>query len=139
MREGQTTNVAAPRGKLRVVTFDQPQRLDLAFSRDQADKVRRQVEDAVRQGAVIRAQALPPAGASDLFLPLTVLTNVSDSMDVVRHETFGPVLCVMPVASMEEAVTRANDCELALTASVWSKDKRSADEVARLADPPATR
>jgi len=100
-------------------------------TRDQADKVRRQVEEAVRQGAVIRAQALPPAGASDLFLPLTVLTNVNDSMDVVRHETFGPVLCVMPVASMDEAVTRANDCELALTASVWSKDKRSADQLAR--------
>jgi succinate-semialdehyde dehydrogenase/glutarate-semialdehyde dehydrogenase len=98
---------------------------------DQAEKVRRQVEDAVRQGAVIRAQALPTAGASELFLPMTVLTNVNQSMDVVRHETFGPVLCVMPVASMDEAVTRANDCELALTASVWSRDKRGADALAR--------
>lgn len=100
-------------------------------TRDQAEKVRRQVEDAVRQGAVIRAQAVPQAGASELFLPLTVLTNVNNSMDVVRHETFGPVLCVLPVTSMDEAVTRANDCDLALTASVWSKDKQAADGLAR--------
>jgi hypothetical protein len=60
-----------------------------------------------------------------------VLTNVNQTMDVVRHETFGPVLCVMAVASMDEAVTQANDCELALTASVWSRDKRGADALAR--------
>jgi acyl-CoA reductase-like NAD-dependent aldehyde dehydrogenase len=100
-------------------------------TRDQADKVRHQVDDAVRLGAMIRAQAVPPAGASELYLPLIVLTNVNDSMDVVRHETFGPVLCVLPVASMDEAVTRANDCDLGLTASVWSKDKPTAGALAR--------
>lgn len=100
-------------------------------TRDQAQKVRSQVEEAVRQGAVIRAQVSPPAGTSELFVPAVVLTNVDHSMTVMREETFGPVLCVMRVASMDEAVRLANDCELALTASVWSKSRRTADELAR--------
>ena len=98
---------------------------------EQAGKVRRQVEDAVQQGAVIRAQAKPPEGSDEMFLPAVVLTNVDHSMDVMREETFGPVLCVVPVASMDEAVNLANDCDLALTASVWSRDRRAADELAR--------
>lgn len=98
---------------------------------EQARKVRAQVDEAVRHGAVIRAQASPPAGAPEQFLPAVVLTNVEHSMTIMREETFGPVLCVMPVASMDDAVRLANDCELALTASVWSKNRRTADELAR--------
>ncbi|MFO1095278.1 MAG: aldehyde dehydrogenase family protein [Planctomycetaceae bacterium] len=80
---------------------------------------------------MIRAQASPPAGAPEQFLPAVVLTNVEHSMTIMREETFGPVLCVMPVASMDDAVRLANDCELALTASVWSKNRRTADELPR--------
>lgn len=98
---------------------------------DQARKVRRQVDNAVQQGAVIRAQSSPPEGVDEKFLPALVLTNVDQSMAVMREETFGPVLCVAPVESMTEAVRLANDCNLALTASVWSKSKRTADDLAR--------
>lgn len=99
-------------------------------TREQAEKVQQQVDQAVQLEATVRAQAQPPAGASELFLPLTVLTDVNSTMDVVKHETFGPVLCVMPVATMAKGVELANDCDLALTASVWSKDKRAADALA---------
>lgn len=98
---------------------------------DQARKVRQQVAEAVAQGAVIRAQAAPPAGSDETFLPAVVLTNVDHSMAVMREETFGPVLGVMRVESMDEAVRLANDCNLALTASVWSRSRRTADELAQ--------
>src|SRR5690606_30963362 len=98
---------------------------------EQAQKVRQQVDEAVEQGAVIRAQASPPAGAGEKFLPAVVLTNVDHSMAVMRDETFGPVLCVVPVATMDEAVKLANDCDLGLTASVWSKNRRTANDLAR--------
>ena len=59
-----------------------------------------------------------------------VLTNVTHEMDVMRHETFGPVVGVMPFKTIDEAVGLANDSYLGLTGSVWSKDRRSAKQIA---------
>jgi succinate-semialdehyde dehydrogenase/glutarate-semialdehyde dehydrogenase len=59
------------------------------------------------------------------------LTNVNHAMRVMREETFGPVIAVMKVRDMEEAVRLANDSELGLTASVWSKSAREAEQLAR--------
>lgn len=100
-------------------------------TREQARKVREQVAEALQLGAVVRAQANPPPGAPEEFLPALVLTGVNHSMTLMREETFGPVLGVMPVQSMDEAVSLANDCQLGLTASVWSRRRREADRLAR--------
>ncbi len=96
----------------------------------QVEKVRRHVDDAVQRGATIYAQSPCPADPLGLFLPAMVLTGVDHSMLVMREETFGPVVGVMPVADMDEAVRLANDGELGLTASVWSRNRRSARRLA---------
>jgi succinate-semialdehyde dehydrogenase/glutarate-semialdehyde dehydrogenase len=49
-----------------------------------------------------------------------VLTDVTHDMLVMKEETFGPVLGVMPYSTTEEALKLANDSHLGLTASVWS-------------------
>ncbi|MCK5797822.1 MAG: aldehyde dehydrogenase family protein [Deltaproteobacteria bacterium] len=93
--------------------------------------VREHVADALDRGAAIFAQTSVPEGDTGNFLPAMVLTNVDHSMRVMREETFGPLLGVMKVATMDEAVSFANDSDLGLTASVWGQDRKSAEVLAR--------
>lgn len=90
----------------------------------QCETVRRHIQEAVDRGAKVFAQSNAPA--SGQFLPATVLTDVDHSMLVMREETFGPVVGVMPVADMNEAIRLANDCQYGLSASVWSRNRRAA-------------
>src|SRR5205823_2557643 len=67
------------------------------------------------------------------FFPPTVLTNVDQDMEVMREETFGPVLPIMTFKTDDEAVRLANESIYGLTASVWTRDiargKRLAEEI----------
>jgi acyl-CoA reductase-like NAD-dependent aldehyde dehydrogenase len=61
----------------------------------------------------------------------TIFSRVSPQMRIAREEIFGPVLAVMEVASVEEAVALANDTEYGLAASVWTKNIDRAISVSR--------
>ncbi len=89
--------------------------------------VEEQVADAVERGA--RVLTGGKRGEGQRFLP-TVLVGVDHSMRVMREETFGPLLPIMTVPSVDRAVELANDSEYGLTASVWSRDAARAREVA---------
>ncbi|MCC8988977.1 MAG: aldehyde dehydrogenase family protein [Candidatus Contendobacter sp.] len=98
----------------------------------QIKTIRRQVDDALAKGATVLAQVLiDPAHAHANFYPVTVLTNVDHCMELMREETFGPVLGVMKVADMEQAIALANDSSLGLTGSVWSSNTRAAVALGR--------
>jgi succinate-semialdehyde dehydrogenase/glutarate-semialdehyde dehydrogenase len=68
------------------------------------------------------------------FYPPTVLTNVNHEMDVMREETFGPVLPIMTFRTDAEAVRLANDSVYGLTASVWTNDIARGKHVAEQID-----
>ena len=97
----------------------------------QMKKIQDQIDDAVAKGAKIYAQAKPPFGTKGNFMPAVVLTDVDHSMRVMSEETFGPVIGIMKVDDMDEAVSLANDSNLGLTTSVWSKDRKKAGTYAR--------
>jgi succinate-semialdehyde dehydrogenase/glutarate-semialdehyde dehydrogenase len=103
----------------------------LSFKR-QFEIVERHVQDAVAKGATVLAGG-GDAGIKNengsLWYAPTVLANVSDEMDVVKEETFGPVISITRVQDDEEAVRRANEDGVNLTASVWTKSAKTAERV----------
>ena len=100
-------------------------------TKGQMNVVEKHIQDAVEKGAVIRAKSNCPEDSSGNFLSAVVLTDVHHDMLVMRDETFGPILPVMKVNDMEEAIALANDSNLGLTASVWSKSRKDAMAIAR--------
>ena len=56
-----------------------------------------------------------------------MLVDVDHNMSVMRDESFGPVVGIMPVKSDDQAVQLMNDSDLGLTASLWTQDQRAAE------------
>lgn len=96
----------------------------------QRNTVNEHVQEALEQGAREFAKADWQIQSPQQYLP-TLLTNVSHDMRVMREETFGPVIGVMPVSNSDEAIALSNDSPYALTASVWSRDAKRAETIAR--------
>jgi acyl-CoA reductase-like NAD-dependent aldehyde dehydrogenase len=99
----------------------------------QLEKVEAQLRDAVTRGARVLTGGVrrPDLGAN--FIEPAVLTNVDHSMSLMREETFGPVIAIRAVSTIDEAVTLANDSPYSLAASVWTGDaKRGAAIASRL-------
>jgi acyl-CoA reductase-like NAD-dependent aldehyde dehydrogenase len=97
----------------------------------QLDVVERQVRSAVDAGARVLTGGRRNPGEAGLFYEPTVLVDVTHDMDVMREETFGPVLPIMRVPNEEEAVRLANDTSYGLNASVWTRDKRKGARLAK--------
>jgi succinate-semialdehyde dehydrogenase/glutarate-semialdehyde dehydrogenase len=89
------------------------------------------IDDAVARGATLECGGpMEVPGLAGRFLAPAVLTGVDHSMEIMREETFGPVLPVMSFGSEGEAVTLANDSRYGLGASVWTRDRRRGRAIA---------
>lgn len=101
-------------------------------SERQLQTVEEHLRDAVARGARVLAGGGRAArfGRGTFHEP-TVLAGADHTMLVMREETFGPVLPLMSFKTEEEAVRLANDSPFGLTASVWTRDIRRGEAVAR--------
>ncbi len=67
-----------------------------------------------------------PSGESGWFVPPTIYTNVDPRSELAQQEIFGPVLSVIKVKSLEEAVDVLNDTIYGLSSSIYTKDINNA-------------
>ena len=91
----------------------------------QRDEIEAQVKDAVDRGAKVVIGGARPEGAQyerGFFYQPTILENVPDDARAVKEETFGPLLPVFRVSSLDEALERANGSMYGLGSSIWTKN-----------------
>ncbi len=97
----------------------------------QLDVLATQVADALAKGATLRTGGKRIAKVGNWFEP-TVFTEVNHGMELMREESFGPVIGIQKVSSDAEALHLMNDTRYGLTAGVYSPDeKRAAAILAR--------
>lgn len=125
-----TELVVAKTRKLRVGPGSEPDSdVGPMIRPQQVERVERQLRDAVARGARVLVGGKRAARCGNFFEP-TVVTDVNHTMELMREETFGPVLAICAVANAEEAVRLANDTVFGLGASVWTRDAKRGREIA---------
>jgi aldehyde dehydrogenase (NAD+) len=100
-------------------------------SKVQFDRVEGYIARGIAEGAkvVIGGSGRPDGLSKGYFVKPTIFSNVRNDMTIAREEIFGPVLCILPYDSEEQAVQIANDTPYGLAAYVWSKDNLHARRI----------
>ena len=96
--------------------------------RPQLALLARQVADARRKGARVLLGGKPIARKGNYFAP-TVLVDVDHRMEVMRDESFGPIIGIQQVTDDAEAICLMNDTEYGLTAGVYTRERKRAEAV----------
>lgn len=118
------------RGMPMTTRFDFSSALSSMIDREHLERVDDHVGDAAGKGATVLTGGKPRPDVGPLFYEPTLLTDVDDSMDLCRNETFGPVASIYGFQEVEEAVALANDSDFGLNFSVWTRDTRRGLQIA---------
>lgn len=97
----------------------------------QLEVLEAQVEDARRKGARLLTGGKRLRNRKGNYFAPTVLADVSHEMEVMRTESFGPIIGIMPVDSDAEATSLMNDTDYGLTASVYTAEESRARAILR--------
>ncbi len=100
-------------------------------SKLQFDRVEGYIAKGIEEGAklVVGGTGRPDGLSQGYFVKPTIFSDVHNDMTIAREEIFGPVLCILPYRTEEEAISIANDTPYGLAAYVWSQDNVHARRV----------
>ena len=110
--------------------FDYSSTLSSMISREHLEAVHAHVEDAVDMGATLLTGGKPRPDVGPLFYEPTLLTDVDETMELCRAETFGPVASIYGFDDVEHAIEMSNDSDLGLNFSVWTSGTARGVEIA---------
>ncbi|MEJ2036745.1 MAG: aldehyde dehydrogenase family protein, partial [Maritimibacter sp.] len=101
-------------------------------NRAQFDRVQTMIEAGIAEGArlLVGGPGRPGGLNLGLFVQPTIFSDVRTDMRIAQEEIFGPVLCILPYDTVEEAITIANDTVYGLGAHVQGSDMELVREVA---------
>jgi len=105
--------------------LDQETWMGPCASEDQYNTVRYYIQKGNEEGAKLLIGGDSPDSPElnqGFYVNPTVFENVTSSMTIAQEEIFGPVLALMKVETVEEAIEVANDIEFGLSASIFTKD-----------------
>ena len=102
-------------------------------SKMQFDKIQELIQAGIDEGAKLVAGGTgkPEGFEKGYFVKPTVFADVNNDMRIAREEVFGPVLCIIPFDTEEEAIAIANDTPYGLTNYLQTSDKERLQRVAR--------
>jgi len=97
------------------------------------DRVLRYIDIGIAEGArLVTGGSDRPAGLPfGAYVKPTIFADVTPNMTIAREEIFGPVLCIMPYKTIEEAIELANDSVFGLSSGVYAGDKAEALSIAK--------
>jgi 2-formylbenzoate dehydrogenase len=128
-----TDRVVARLGELRLGSpLDAATQVGPLVSEAQRQRTERYVELGRREGARLRLGGRRPDGfPRGWFYAPTVFDEVDPGSQLGQQEVFGPVLSIMPVPDLDQAIEIANAVEYGLTASIWTADVKTAHRAVR--------
>ncbi len=112
-------------------TMDEATLIGPLSSRAQFNKVKEYIELGLQEGARLILGEVPRYCDNGYYVKPTIFSDVKNAMRIAQEEIFGPVLCVIPYDTVEEAVSIANDTVYGLSAAVWGPNKEEAIVVAK--------
>jgi aldehyde dehydrogenase (NAD+) len=100
-------------------------------SKLQFERVEGYIAKGIAEGARVLTGGVgrPDGLAKGYYVKPTIFSGVNNQMTIAREEIFGPVLCILPYESEEQAIAIANDTPYGLAAYVWSRDNVRARRV----------
>jgi acyl-CoA reductase-like NAD-dependent aldehyde dehydrogenase len=96
----------------------------------QMDIIEAHMADARQKGAKVLVGGERNRSLPGYFFPPTVVVNVDHGMDLMRHETFGPVVAIQKVRDEQEAISLANDSDYGLSGNLWTRDLAKGEALA---------
>jgi acyl-CoA reductase-like NAD-dependent aldehyde dehydrogenase len=94
-------------------------------SQKQFDKVRGYIQEGVESGARLIYGEVPEKKSDGYFVKPCIFSDVDNRMTIAQEEIFGPVLCVIPYESVEDAVRLANDSMYGLSGAVFGPEEEA--------------